>query len=142
MENICNNLFSCKVTCDFCLFILFMPANLNNPAVATGLEKSSFHSNPKEGQCQRMLKLQHNCTHFTCQLSNAQNSPSQASIVPEPRNCRCSSQIQKRQRKQIKLPASFGSQKKQQNYRKISTSASLTVLKPLIMWITQTVEKS
>ena len=25
----------------------------------------SFHSNPKERQCQRMLKLQHNCTHFT-----------------------------------------------------------------------------
>src|SRR5574340_56582 len=32
-----------------------MPANLENSAVATGLEKVSFHSNPKEGQCQRML---------------------------------------------------------------------------------------
>ena len=39
-----------------------MPANLENSAVATGLEKVSFHSNPKEGQCQRMLKLLHNCT--------------------------------------------------------------------------------
>ena len=28
--------------------------------VATGLEKVSFHSNPKERQCQRMLKLPHN----------------------------------------------------------------------------------
>ena len=27
--------------------------------------KSSFHFNPKERQCQRMLKLQHNCTHLT-----------------------------------------------------------------------------
>ena len=33
--------------------------------VATGLEEVSFHSNPKERQCQRMLKLPHNCTHLT-----------------------------------------------------------------------------
>ena len=32
-----------------------MLANLENSAVATGLEKVSFHSNPKERQCQRML---------------------------------------------------------------------------------------
>ena len=36
-----------------------MPANLENSAVATGLEKVSFHSNSKERQCQRMLKLLH-----------------------------------------------------------------------------------
>ena len=36
-----------------------------NSAVATGLEKVSFHSNPKEKQCQRMLKLPYNCTHLT-----------------------------------------------------------------------------
>ena len=40
-------------------------ANLENSAVATGLEKVSFHSNPKERQCQRMFKLPHNCTHLT-----------------------------------------------------------------------------
>ena len=34
-------------------------------AVATGLEKVSFHSNPKERQCQRMLKLPQNCTPLT-----------------------------------------------------------------------------
>ena len=44
---------------------LNMPANLENSAVATGLEKVSFHSNAKERQCQRMLKLPHNCTHLT-----------------------------------------------------------------------------
>ena len=27
---------------------------------------SVFISSPKEGQCQRMFKLPHNCTHFTC----------------------------------------------------------------------------
>ena len=42
-----------------------MPANLKKSAVATGLEKVSFHTNPKERQCQRMLKLLHNCTHLT-----------------------------------------------------------------------------
>ena len=36
-----------------------------NSAMATGLEKVSFHSNSKERQCQRMLKLPHNCTHLT-----------------------------------------------------------------------------
>ena len=30
-----------------------MPANLENSAVATGLEKVSFHSKPKERQCQK-----------------------------------------------------------------------------------------
>ena len=30
-----------------------MPANLENSAVATGLEEVSFHSNPKERQCQK-----------------------------------------------------------------------------------------
>ena len=33
----------------------------------------------KKRQCQRMLKVPHNCTHLT--QSNAQNSPSQASTV-------------------------------------------------------------
>ena len=34
-------------------------------AVATGLEKVRFHSNPKEKQCQRMFRLLHNCIHLT-----------------------------------------------------------------------------
>ena len=45
--------------------ILNMPANLENSAMAIRLEKVSFHSNTKEGQCQRMLKLPHNWTHLT-----------------------------------------------------------------------------
>ena len=45
---------------------LNMPANLENSAVTTELEKVSFHSIPKERQCQRMLKLPHNCSHLTC----------------------------------------------------------------------------
>ena len=45
---------------------LNMPANLENSAVATGLEKVSLHSNSRERQCQRRFKLPHNCTHLTC----------------------------------------------------------------------------
>ena len=44
-----------------------VPAHLENSAVATGLEKVSFHSNLKERQCQRMLKLPHNYTPLTRQ---------------------------------------------------------------------------
>ena len=46
--------------------VLHSIANLENSAVAIGLEKISFHFNPKERQCQRMLILPHNCTHLTC----------------------------------------------------------------------------
>ena len=46
---------------------LNMSADLENSAVATGLEKVSFHSNPKERQCSKMLKLPHNFTHLTRQ---------------------------------------------------------------------------
>ena len=44
---------------------LNMSANFKNSAVATGLEKVSFHSSPKERQCQRMLKLPHKRIHLT-----------------------------------------------------------------------------
>ena len=57
-----------------------MPAYLENIRVATGLEKVSFHSNPKERQCQRMFKLPHNCTHLTCQ----HGTPLQHSCLENP----------------------------------------------------------
>ena len=44
--------------------------------MATGLEKVNFHSNPKEGQCQRMIKLLYNCAHFTYWQGYAQNPSS------------------------------------------------------------------
>ena len=56
--------------------ILNMPENLENTSVATGIGKDSFHSKPKEGPCQRMFKLPHNCTHITCWQGDAQNPSS------------------------------------------------------------------
>ena len=44
---------------------LNMPANLENSAMAAGLEKVSFHFNPKERQCQRIFKILYNCIHLT-----------------------------------------------------------------------------
>ena len=44
--------------------------------------------------------------------------------------------LEKAEEPEIKLPTSTGSQKKQENSRKPSTSASLTMIKPLTVWIT------
>ena len=46
------------------LFVQYA-SKFEDSAVATRLENASFHSNPKEGQCQRMFKLPYNCSHFT-----------------------------------------------------------------------------
>ena len=43
--------------------------------------------------------------------------------------------LEKAEEPEIKLPKSVGSSKKQENPRKTSTSASLTMLKPLTVWI-------
>ena len=61
--------------------VLSMPANLENSAVATGLEKVSFHSKPKK------KAIPKNAYYPTIALishsSNAQNSPNQASAICE-----------------------------------------------------------
>ena len=49
---------------------------------------------------------------------------------------RCSSWVKRAEEPEIKLPASVGSSKKQGSFRKTSTSALLTMPKPLIVWIT------
>ena len=114
-----------------------MPANLESSAVATGLENVSFHSNPKERQCQRMFKLLLNCTHLTGQQSKAQNFPRQASTVREPRSFRCSFCIQKRQRNQrSNCQYPLDHRKSKRIPEKASTSALLTTLKSLTVWIT------
>ena len=44
--------------------------------------------------------------------------------------------LEKAEEPEIKLPISGGSKKKQENSRKTSFSASLSILKPLMVWIT------
>ena len=45
--------------------------------------------------------------------------------------------LEKAEEPEIKLPTSIGSSKKQESSRKTSTSALLTMPKPLIVWITK-----
>ena len=49
--------------------------------------------------------------------------------------------LEKAEDSEIKLPTSVGSSKKQGDSRKTSISASLTMLKPLSVWITTNYEK-
>ena len=118
-----------------------MPANLENSAVATGLEKVSFHSNSKERQCQRMLQL---CTiALISHASKVKLKILQARLqqyvnreLPD-----VQAGFRKSRGTRDQLPISAGSSKKQESSRKTSTSASLTTLKPLY-GPQQTVENS
>ena len=102
-----------------------MPANLKNSAVATGQEKVSFHSNPNEiafisHASKVMLKI---LQARLQQYMNRELLDVQAEFIPS-------------EEPEIKLPASTGSSKKQESSRKTSISASLTMPKPLTVWIT------
>ena len=112
------------------------PANMGNLAVATGLEKVSFHSNPKERQCQRMFKY---CTialisHASKVMFKILQARLQQYLNHDFQMFKLD--LEKAEEPEIKLPTSAGSYKKQENSRKISTSALLTTLKPLTVWIT------
>ena len=112
-----------------------MAANLENSAVATGLQDVSFHFNPKEGPLQRMFKLLHNCTHFTRQQGAQMFRP--GFNTSWTRNYQMYKlDLEKTEEPEIKLPTSAGSKKKQENSRKTFTSASLTMLNLWLLWIT------
>ena len=117
-----------------------MPANLENSAVATGLKKVSFHSNPKERQCQRMFKLPHNYTHLKSKvMSKVMLKILQAWLQQYMNREHPAVQAgfrKGREEPEIKLPTSVGLSKRQDNSRRTSTSALLTTLKPLTLWIT------
>ena len=49
--------------------------------------------------------------------------------------------LEKAEEPEIKLPTNVGSSKKQKNFRKTFTSASLTTLEPLTVWITTNYRK-
>ena len=106
-----------------------MPANLENSAVATGLEKVSFHSNPKEKQCQRTLKL-----HTIALISHT------SKVMLKILHARLQQYVnfhmfkldlEKAEEPEIKLPTSVGSLKRQESSRNTSTSGLLTMPKPL-----------
>ena len=107
-----------------------MPANLENTAVATGLEKVSFHSSPQKGQCQRMFKyciiaLISYPSKVILKILQASLQQYMNSEIPDVqtgfRKCR-----RTRDQWQHSLD-----EKKQENPPKISTFVSLTMLKLL-----------
>ena len=113
-----------------------MPANLENSAVATGLEKVHFHSNPKERQCQRMLyrtiALISHTSKVMLKILQARLQQYVNHELPD-----IQAGLEKAEEPEIKLPTSAGSLKKQENSRKTSISALLTMPKPLTVWITR-----
>ena len=84
-----------------------MPTNLEGSTVATGLEKVSFHSSPKEGQCQRMFKLPHNCTYFICYQSKNSKYFKLAFNSVWTENFQMF--LEKSEEREIKLPTTIGS---------------------------------
>ena len=108
-----------------------MPANLENSAVATGLEKITFHSNPKERQCQRMFKLQHNCTlsHISKVMLKILQARLQQYVTKNFHMFRLD--LEKAEEPEIKFPTSVGPWKKQESFRKIPISVLLTMPKTL-----------
>ena len=113
-----------------------MPANLENTTVATGLEKVSFHSNPKERQCQRMLKLLHNCpvSHASKVMLKILQARLQQYVNWELPDVQAGFRKGRGTRDEISNICWII--KKQESSRKTSTSALLTMPKPLTVWIT------
>ena len=114
-----------------------MPTNLENSAVTTGLEKVSFHSNPKERQCQRMLKTiaQLHSSHTLVKWRLKFSKPGFSNTWTVKFQM-FKLILEKEEEPEIKLPTSAESSKKQESSRKTSISALLTMPKPLTVWIT------
>ena len=104
-----------------------MPANLENSAVVTVLEKVSFHSNPKERQKKYYtITLISHASKVMLKVLQARLQWYVNQGLPD-----VQVGYRKAEEPEIKFPIFLGSQKKQRNSRKTPTSASLTMLKPL-----------
>ena len=99
-----------------------MPANLENSAVATALEKVSFHSNPKEGQKNVQTTAQLPSSHKLAKLMLKILKPGFNSAWTIDFQM-FKLDLEKAEEPETKLPTSTGSLKKQENSRKTSTSA-------------------
>ena len=113
-----------------------MPENLENSAVATGLEKVSFHSIPKKGNAKEcsnyhtIALISHTCKEMLKILKPGFNRTWTV-------NCQMFNlDVKKAEEPEIKSPTSTGSSKKQESSTKTSTSVLLTMPKPLTVWIT------
>ena len=113
-----------------------MPANLENSAVAIGLEKVSFHFNHKERQCQRMLKLLHNCTHLTCQQIMLEILQARLHQYVNHELPDVEAGFRKGRGTRDQIANIHWIIKKAREFQKKSTSALVTMPKLLTVWIT------
>ena len=113
---------------------LNMPTNLENSAVVTGLEKVSFHSNPKERQCSNYHTISL-ISHTSKVMLKSLQVRLQQYVNRELPDVQALD-LEKAEEPETKLPTSTGSSKKQESSRKTSISALLTMPKPLTVWIT------
>ena len=111
-----------------------MPANLENSAVATGLEKVSFHSSPKESAKE--------CSNYHTVALISHTSQVMLKILQARLQQYVNHELPDVQagfrtgRPEIKLSTSAGPQRKQESSRKTSISPLLTMPKSLTVWIT------
>ena len=105
-----------------------MPANLENSAVARGLEKVSFHFNPIDSQCQRTTDYQtiKLISHASKVMFKSLQARLQRYVNGELPDDQLD--LEKVKGQEITFPTSTGSLKMQENSRKTSTSALLTTL--------------
>ena len=108
------------------------PANLENSSVATGLEKVSFHSNPKEYSNYHTIVLNSHTNKAKLKILQARLQQYVNRELPDVQ----AGFRKKAEEPEIKLPTFTGSLKKQGSSRKTSISALLTMPKPLTVWIT------
>ena len=113
-----------------------MSANLENSAVATGLEKSVFIPIPKKDNAKECSN--HHTIAFISHTSKVMLKILQVRLqqymnheLPD-----VQAVFRKAEEPEIKLPTSVGSLKKQKSSIKTSISALLTTPKPLTVWIT------
>ena len=107
-----------------------MPANLENSTVATGLEKVSFIPIPKKGNAKErsnycIIELISHASKVMLKILQARFQQWTKDLYMYKLD------LEKAEEPETKLPTSIGSLKKQEHSRETSTSALLTMWKPL-----------
>ena len=114
-----------------------MPANLENSAVATGLEKVSFHSNPKEGVKEHSnyctIALISHASKVMLKILQARLPQYMNHELPD---VQAGFRKGRGNRDQIANIRWIMKKQEKESSRKRSTSALLTMPKPLTVWIT------
>ena len=114
-----------------------MSANLENSAVATGLEKVSFHSNPEKGnakECSNYFIIAL-ISHASREMLNILQARLQQYVNQELPDVQAGFRKGKGTRDQI-AKIRWIIKKAREFHKKTSTSALLTMPKPLTVWIT------